>query len=251
MKIIKNKTDTLKRKSVRIRIGIGKIDKYKIWGTTASFSNVQDLKTSPMIYSGPGCGINRNSYKTLNKFTYLFGFNAHYAALLGPVMADSYIHGVKIRLNKGALYQLNSKNWKIGGSTNIETNARIYPKIGNDVVSAEILASINFAASYSFDFMLFNGDNTFDIKTELPFFAYVLRFPDYNIQGFKNLYMPIGKFNALRTTFTLIKPFKYSNENKYSISYEWDFYMFNENSGLHKLVYGGHFITFSYWLKKR
>jgi len=85
--------------------------------------NIQDTKMTPMIYSGLGIGFNFGSYKTIKNYTYFTSFNLHYSALFGPdKISLSYMHGLKFRFNTGKLYQLNSKNWKIGASSNLETN---------------------------------------------------------------------------------------------------------------------------------
>lgn len=244
--VVRNILDTLEqRKTVKIN----QTDKFMIIGTALNFSNVQDSKMSNMIYSGPGMGSEFITYRTFKKYTYFTGFNFQYTALFGPKL-DSYVNGMDICFNKVILHELNSENWKMGASTNLEAHGRIFSKIGNDAINGELLATINFASSYSFDFNFLNRKNTFDIRAELPLFAYALRFPKYNCSGINNLFMPIGKYKALRTKFTIISPFKYSNENRFSISYEWDFYTFKENQNLDKLVSGTHFITFCYWLKK-
>jgi len=240
--------DTLRQKRID---KIAQTDKYKIWGTSVSFLEVQDTKLSPMIYSGPGIGSNFNSFRTIKQLTHYTNFNLHYFALAGPGAANSYMNGVTLRFNKGVLHDLNNNNWKIGASTNLEGHTRIYASAGNDALSAEILATLNFASSYSLKFNFNDRPFVFDIRAELPLFAYSMRYPEYSVWGVNNLFMPIGKIKALRTQFTFIKPLKYSNENKYSISYEWDFYSFKENDNLHKLVSGTHLITFSYWLKKK
>lgn len=239
--------DTLKH---RRQVKISKTDKYKLFGTSVSFSSIQDTKMTPLIYSGPSIGVNGGVFRTVKKFTHFTNFNAHYVALFGTVGLDSYMQGARFRFNTGTLHKLKSTKWSIGGSTNIELNGRLYPKIGNDMLSSEALATINFAAGYPFEFDVLKRKRTLYILAGLPLFAYSMRYPDYCVDGFKHLFIPIGKYNALRTKFTLITPYKYSNENKYSISYEWDFYTFKENNNLHKLVSGAHFITFSYWLKK-
>ncbi|MEA3450940.1 MAG: hypothetical protein U9Q83_03445 [Bacteroidota bacterium] len=240
----KSKIDTLKMLRT---LKISQTEKYSIRGTSLNFLNIQDTKMTPMIYSGPGIGFNLSSYKTIKNYTHFTGFNFHYSTLFGPdKISLSYMHGLKFRFNTGKLYQLNSNNWKIGASSNIETNSRIYLKNGNDPVGTEILSTINFAGSYSFDYK----QNKIEIRAELPLFAYVMRFPDYNIFGFNHLFMPLGIYNSIRTKFIIVKPLKYSSENHYSISYEWDLYTFKEYDKYFKIVSGTHFITFSYWLKK-
>jgi len=242
------KLDSIRQKRIE---KIAQTDKYKIFGTSINFLDVQDTKLSPMVYSGPGVGFNFDSYKTIRNLTHYFSFNLHYSALFGPSDFDSYMHGVTFRLNKGILKSLKNEKWKIGGSTHIEAHGRIYPKVGNDLFSAEVLASLNFASCYTMHFELLDRPYTLELRTELPLFTYALRFPKYSISGFNNLFMPIGINKALRTKFTLTRPLKFFNQNKYSISYEWDFYSFKENEGLHKLVSGTHYITFSYWLKTK
>lgn len=243
---IKNKIDTLKYKR---EVKISQTEKYKIFGTSVSLANIQDTKMTPLVYFGTGIGFNGDVFKTVNKFTHFTSFNAHYIAFMGPDGTSSIMHGTKLRFNKGILCNLDSK-FNIGGSTNAEFNGRIYPKNGNDMLNVEILATVNLAASYVHKFDLFNRERTLDFRAELPLFAYAMRYPDYNVFGITNLFMPIGKYKALRTKFTLVNPYKHSKENKYSISYEWDLYMFKENDNFQKLVSGTHLITFSYWLKK-
>lgn len=238
----KNTIDTLKQHRT---IKISETDKWNIRGTSLNYFNVQDTKMTPLVYSGPGIGLDFSTYKTRKLCSNYNSFNLHYSVLLGP--SDDIMHGVKFRYNYTRLRKLNSSNLEIGGGTNMETNARIYTKNGNDPIGVEILTTLNFAAAYTTDFK----NSKIEILAQLPLFAFASRYPDYSVFGFNNLFMPIGQYNSIRTKFTLIKPMKYSNENKYSISYEWDIYSFKEYDKLFNLVAGTHLITFSYWLKKK
>lgn len=244
---IKNKIDSIRHKR---QIRISETDKYLLSGISLVFSDVQDSKMTPFVYSGPGIGYFGGKYKTRKRFTTFYNFDANYVALLGPQQLSSYMHGIKLRLNGGKLYQLKNPAWKMGASSNLESYTRIYMKNGNDALNEEMLATLNFATSYSFDFNLCKRKNTFDIRAELPLVAYAFRYPDFSVFNTNEQFMPIGKYNSLRTKFTLIRPMKHSQENLYSISYEWDFYTFTEKDQLFKLVAGTHFLTFTYWLKK-
>jgi len=240
--------DTLRQKP---NLKMDQTDKYKIWGTAIGIFDVQDTKMSPMVYSGPSLGFERNALRTTPKFTHYTNFNMHYALLLGPSNADSYMHGAIFRINRGMLYQLKSDHWKVGGSADLEARGRIFPKIGNDAFGIDLYARLNLAAAYTFDFKFRKANNTLDIRAEVPLFAAVMRFPDYSIGSVNFLFMPGGQFKALRTKFTWIRAFKYSNENRYAFSYEWDFFTFKEYDKLFKTVSGAHILSYTYWLKTK
>jgi hypothetical protein len=230
---------------------IDQIDKYKIWGASIGFFDVQDTKMSPMVYSGPSFGIEMSLLRTTPRFTNFTNFNMHYALLVGLPLSDSYMHGAAFRINSGLLYQIKPEHWKVGGSADLQTRGRIFPKIGNDAFGIDLYARINLAASYTLDFKSRRANNTLDIRAELPLFASVMRFPDYSVNSVNFLFMPAGRFKALRTKFTLIKSFKYSNENRYAFSYEWDFFTFKEYDKLFKTVSGAHILSYTYWLKTK
>jgi hypothetical protein len=243
---VAQKTDTIKTmKTPKHELS----DKYKIWGTAFHFSDIQDTKMSSMVYSGPGFGLERNLWRVDPKYTHLTNVDLHYSMLLGPELFGSYMHGICMRFNRGILYHLKNQPWKIGGSVDAKINSRIYPKIGNDAFALDFFTGINFSASYSFEFNFLLTGNTLDIQAEIPLIVTSLRYPDYNLTGIRLSLMPIGRFTGLRTKITLIRPFLYSRENRYSIGYEWDFYTFREYDGLFRFVSGNHFFTYSYWLK--
>lgn len=173
----------------------------------------------------------------IGSFTYNSLNNAAERASMDNLRYDlqfSYLRNMK---TSGTKWQ-----WRLGGSADFTYNGRINFNLGNDAFGHDGIASLGIASSLSRDLRLIKRDWHFRAKASLPLFTYINRLPEYSLSGWggtSSAFKPIGGFNRVSTGFSLFKPFHKHTDNGFQLSYNWDFYGFND-SEIHRVRVGNH-----------
>ncbi len=173
----------------------------------------------------------------LGSFTYNSLNAAHEGASLDNFRYDSRIAYLR---NTSAL----GEKWlfRLGGSLDFTYNARINYNLGNDALGHDGILSLGLASSLSRELHFFKRDWQFRADARLPLFAYLNRMPEYSLSGWggtSSTFKPIGAYNRLNTGFSLFKPFHKHTPNGFQLSYNWDFYSF-QDSDIHRVRVGNH-----------
>ena len=149
--------------------------------------------------------------------------------------------------------QLLQNHLYLGLSLEAMDELRQYAYIGNSSLNNDLAISINPMLLYQKSVQILKRENWFYTKFSVNAFSFVNRFPSYNfnLNGSNNYWAPIGQFNRVRTEIGTSYKLKWSTENRFGISYSWDFYSFNEMEKLFKILSAQHAITFNWWFKTR
>ncbi len=225
-------------------------DKFQISGPVLSYGSLQDHRISPLIYPGPGAGIYWTTFKITPEWTTIYDLRLQYNHLQGPSTLNSQFRNPHGRLESNFLRHLKNDSWAAGGGISMEYFANFYGKLENDAFHGDGFVSLNATASYTEEFRLLKRDAWLRSSITIPFFSYINRIPDYNIGGVEHIFSGPFSYRRVGLKTELIKMMKHSEENRVSISYEWDFWHWkNEEEGLPVRV-GNHRIRIGFWLKR-
>ncbi len=225
-------------------------DKYQVSGPVLSYGSLQDQRISPLVYPGPGAGIYWTSFKLTPKWTTIHDLRLQYTHLQGPSTLSSPFRSPQGRLESNFLRHFRNDLWAAGGGLSGEYLANFYSKLVNDAFHGDGFVSLNATASYTKEFQLLRRNAWFRSSLFVPVFSYINRIPDYNIGGVEHVFAGPGTFRKLGVRAELIKLMKHSEENGFSISYEWDFWhLKNEKEGL-PVRTANHRLRIGFWLKR-
>lgn len=225
-------------------------DKYQVSGPVLSYGRLQDQRISPLIYPGPGAGIYWTIFKITPDWTTTHDLRLQYNHLQGPSTLNSQFRSPQGRLQSNYLHHFRNDSWAAGGGISGEYTANFYSKLENDSFHGDGVVSLNAVASYTEGFPLLKRDAWFRSSLIIPVFSYINRIPDYNIGGVEHIFVGPGSYRRAGFKAELIKMMKHSEENRVSISYEWDFWhLRNKEEGLPVRV-GNHRIRIGFWLKR-
>lgn len=141
--------------------------------------------------------------------------------------------------------------WRLGGIADFTYNGRLNFNLANDGFAHDLIGSLGLATSLDRGFRFIKRDWNFRAKASLPLVAYINRLPEYSLSGWggtSSAIKPIGGFNRLHTGFAVFKPFHKHTQNGFQISYDWDFYGFND-SDIHRVRVGNHQLGLAMMIK--
>lgn len=225
------------------------IDRYQISGPVVSYGTAQDQRISQLIYPGPGAGIYWESFRVSPGWTTITSLRLQYNHLRGPETLNEVFRNPHGRLETLFLYHTLNESWEVGGGLSADYQMLIYEKLVNDSYHGDGIASFNVSAFYKKPFQLMKKDAWLRTGLIIPIFSYVNRMPEYNISGMKHILVGPDKYRRVSMRTGIIKKLKHSEENKVSISYEWDFSFLDDSDGQFPARAAYHRLSLGFWLK--
>ena len=230
---------------------IAETDAYLLVAPTAVYVNLQDTRMSPLVYSGFGAGVVMQDAIERPRWLNTTTFSAHVAVPEVPAVLPGTYQAIGLAADAAFLYRLPGVGKKAegelaaGGSLSATGNIRVYDKLQNSALNADIVASVNASLSWQMQFTLFGQPVTWSLRAKTPLFSYVGRAPEYTLHGLSSSWAPPWSFARATVETGLGMPLRHSNENRIRLWYGWDFYAFSEFDGLHVLRIATHQIGLS------
>ena len=240
------------KRQARLELKAKTTDNYFINTINTGISQVQDTRISPMIYFGPSIGIGMSQIEFKEKWISNLDLKAQIAGLSFED-SDNMLTSTKIELNYRLLKKTNwiSNSISVGASIRNLAHLKLYPYLGNSAFNFDFIGMIDPSIRWQKTGSVFKRPSLFFIDADISGFGIVLRQPSYAFRGLSTYFTGLGQLNRLSFETGFVSKMKWSNENKFSLSYRWDFYSFNELNKLHQIRTAFHTISFSYWLKTR
>lgn len=237
-------------------------DAWIIIGPASAFVNLQDTRMAPLIYSGFGAGlvacdtVIRENWAMPTTLTFHFALPAAGTdppGLYRDIAADldsAFLWRIAERAPDGAEQPPATdlgvaSGFAIGGGIRAGTNVRIYDKLSNSALNADIVTSLNLAAQYSSQIPVARRMAAWYLRGTLPLVSWVGRTPEYSLYGTASYWAPPWQFFRLTIETGFTWNLRWSEENIARLAYIWDFYALDELEGLHVLRIGSHSVSLS------
>ena len=246
-------------KNYRLKREQKKIDQvsYLVLETGGAYSINQDLSASNQIYKGAGFGLSIGQYierpKTIRDYEILGLTNQFNKSQSGVSSFDW-----TVTMNYGYLFILNhedEKKWRIaiGPKLDFLTQFRLIPALGNSSTYWDAMLTLGGVCRIDkiINLPLINKDVSFYSEAHLPIVGYLNR-PSYGIPGWEILheFAYLGKMIRLETEVGIITPIRKDNPNLLRISYNWDFFRFQDNE-VYRVVTGHHAFNLGLFVRIR
>lgn len=232
--------------------------RYLPFGLGASYESVQDFGLSPLIYRGMAFNFNFGYFEEKENYIDRSQVMMHVGGLMNKhqnSFSSSLIRGdysyTHVRKIKTFLYD--ELQYFLGGQLLLTGNSRINSRITNIALGYDFSGSLGLANWVRYNFNLFERDFTCDANINVPFATFMMR-PGYtSLSDFTNpdanelktiirrgQWASFGKFVRFSNLFQLSYHLK--NGNALMLSYNWDFYAFNQENRV-KAAYHAVYIT--------
>ena len=227
-------------------------NRYLIFEYGLLANQTQDTRMAQSTYSGPGALLQVGYRKLTPKGMHDADMGMGSFALLFPDHEESQI--LNTRVEGGYTYLKNMKpmgntSWRLGGAFQALFNFRYNPDLVNSSVNWDFVTSLAVASEWEKNVKLLRRDMLLHYRLTIPVVALVNRFPRFAISGESAQYkmaLP-GKYTRITSEIGLTKQMSGRTQNRYRLTYLWDFYAYNE-SDIHQLRIASHSLIFSLFL---
>lgn len=230
---------------------IGETDRYQVSGPQLSFTSFRDQRISPNLYSGPGAGIYIRSYAERPAYVSNSNLSFCYSLLSGPSTLSSFFHRPGGFFSWEVLKKTENFSWQAGLGIRGDYYYNSYQKLRNDNSSSDGVAFLYAVANRTFSFQLLQTDAVVRSGLRIPVYSFLFRAPVYNISGTELFFAGPGKFRKLEFFHELVKDMRFSNENKVSLSYNWQIFYMEDKAGYFPAIGSTHHLALGFWLKNR
>jgi len=240
-------------------ISIAQKTRYLPFGLGASYQSVQDLGMSPLIYRGAAFNLTfgyieeKENYIDRNQFLLHVGgmINKHQESFSTTLLRGDYSY---LHVRKVTSFYNDNMNYFLGGQLAFAANSRINGRLTNIGFGYDFLQSIGVSNWARYKFQLFERDFTLDANINIPVLTFIMR-PNYtSIGDFTNpeaneakalldrgKLVSLGKFVRISNLFHLSYYLK--NGNAFMLSYNWDFYSYNQVNRVKAAYHAVYFTT--------
>lgn len=219
-----------------------KAERYFKLAPGISYTNVQDLGMSPMIYRGIQANLSLSIQKTKGASLQIWEIAGSYGAVKTTTKASSAIR-LNGQINYTILWEVMDKrserfDFRFGGSFLMQSPTNIHRSYSNNEYNVAFMSSIGPAGHVSMPLRLLNKQCTLHGTMHLPLIGLTLR-PSYAYGGPEGFYdyeegtefrdfmeslrvQTIDRFIRMKTRIGLIYPL--FNRNRLELGYQWDFF---------------------------
>lgn len=231
-----------------------KYDNYTVVGLIGAFGSTQDTKMAPSIYAGPGAGLRHEMLRMASK-NMVWSKAEGIASTMGRTFMEGDYMDVTIRYQMAYLFKTPwlKNQLFLGAGLDALNQYRDFGALGNSGIYNDLAIALTPTAMYLRKTNFKERDTWLFVRTHFNLFSYVNKLPVYGLSsdGSSNYYAPVGQFNRFGMEIGYSRLRKWSSENRFGVSYSWDFYGMNEYDGLFATRSGQHLLTFSWWTKTR
>lgn len=228
-------------------------DTYLVRGSSLQWFTIQDTRATPNLYGAPGAGIITASIKRRpGVIQYFDNANLNYGYMVS-LAEGSTGHLGRYTGGYSHVREINNPSrWStfLGGGIYAQYTGRFIPALANSLYHHDLTAALRIRGEVEHEFRLRKKNLIFQYRLQVPLVAYVNRWPEFglSLRGPAQTVAPIGFWNQVLSEVALEGWLSDRNDNRWRVSYQWDWYAFKEE--VHSLNLASHAISFTYLIHK-
>ncbi len=228
-------------------------DYYVVMGGIANWITVKDTRATNQVYGSPGGGL---IFAQVDRRPGVTQYYNYAIGQYGNMLNLGEGSGGHVARIHGGYFQVreleNNSPWitYLGGGLYGLYHGKFLPSLNNSLYHHEATASLRARFELEREFRLRRKNVVFQYRIQLPLVTYINRRPEYGlvIGGSSNYVKPVGEWNQIVSEIGLEGWVSDRNDNRWRISYEWDYSRFSENT--HVTQIAAHSLIFTYLLHK-
>ena len=247
--------DTLSKKERKQREAAAFAARNEVYRMTAlgvGQTQVQDLRMSPLVYSGLGLYLDLSAFRYGTKSLRELRFTMGYSAANNQIGSSSLMHLPKLMLDYTLQRRVSIPEGKmyLGASVTNEGNARIYLPLGNNAFATDYQFSLNPSISFVKE-NIRNSRWSLWIRSNIGLAGLTIRYPRFTYEGIETQFLFAGWYRRWQFELAGVRAFRFEEHNRFYVAYQFELYRFNSPIDGHPISQYLNKIKVAFWLHRK